>query len=138
MSQNTTVSHSGTPNAAAHHDEHAHADPLKEYLIAFTTLLVLTVVTYAISHVDLEAPTGQTWMTAGVAVGIAVIKATVVMALFMHLRHASKLVVLYALSGFVFISILFVVTMADVMHRDAQPSKEPLGPAPVIVAPAGR
>jgi cytochrome c oxidase subunit 4 len=67
-----------------------HADvpvQVRGYLMVFGTLLVLTVVTVAASYLDM--PVGPT-----VALGltIATVKAALVAAFFMHLRHEKALI----------------------------------------------
>ena len=51
------------------------------------------------------------------ALTIAFTKALLVIAFFMHVRWAGKLVVLVVGSGFVFLGILFLFTMADYVSR---------------------
>jgi len=100
-----------------------HGPPLAAYFGVFTVLLVLTGVTVAAAYQDLGP-----W-SVFVAVGIAGIKATLVILYFMHVRYSSRLIALYAASGFLFFSILLGITMGEVAGRDAQPASDPLRPA---------
>jgi cytochrome c oxidase subunit IV len=95
-----------------HHDAHAevHASvPL--YVGVFVALLVLTAITVLVARVDLGM------LNNAVALGVAFTKAILVIAFFMHVRWAGKLVVLVVGSGFVFLGILFLFTMADYVSR---------------------
>jgi cytochrome c oxidase subunit 4 len=95
-----------------HHDAHAevHAS-VKLYLGVFLALLVLTFVTVEAARHDFGA------LNNVVALTIAFTKALLVIAFFMHVRWAGKLVVLVVGSGFVFLGILFLFTMADYVSR---------------------
>jgi len=93
-----------------HADAEAHAS-VKLYLGVFLTLLLLTFVTVEAARHDFGA-----WNNV-VALTIAFTKAVLVIAFFMHVRWAGKLVVLVVGSGFVFLGILFLFTMADYVSR---------------------
>ena len=54
-------------------------------------------------------------------VGIAVIKASLVMIFFMRLRSASSLVRLVSLAGFAWLAMLIVLTVADFLARAPSP-----------------
>jgi cytochrome c oxidase subunit 4 len=95
-----------------HHNAHAevHASvPL--YLGVFAALLVLTAATVYVARLDLGP------LNNAVALGIAFTKATLVIAFFMHVRWAGKLVVLVVGSGFVFLGILLFFLMSDYVSR---------------------
>ena len=106
-----------------------HVGSLKTYFAVFLALLALTGVTVAVAHADFGSATPL------IAVGIAGFKATLVMAFFMHLKQESKLVGLWAVSGFVFLAIMIALTMGEVAGRTPQ-SFDPL-PQP-NVTPAVR
>jgi len=84
---------------------------VKLYGGVFLALLVLTFVTVEAARHDFGA-----WNNV-VALTIAFTKAVLVIAFFMHVRWAGKLVVLVVGSGFVFLGILFLFTMADYVSR---------------------
>jgi cytochrome c oxidase subunit 4 len=101
-----------------HADAEAHATvPL--YLGVFAALLVLTALTVFAATVDIDkALYGRSGpLNNVVALGIASVKALLVIAFFMHVRWAGKLVVLVVGSGFVFLAILCFFTMADYVSR---------------------
>jgi cytochrome c oxidase subunit 4 len=80
----------------------------RTYFMVWAALMVLTVVTAAVSFVDL----GQ-W-SLPVALAIASGKALLVALFFMHLRYEhSKIVWLWALAGLFWLSILFFLSMTD-------------------------
>jgi cytochrome c oxidase subunit 4 len=98
----------------AHHTHahpHVHVTPLPVYLTVFATLMVLTGVTVAVAYVNL----GE--FNKVVALGIAAFKATIVVLYFMHVKHASKLTKLFAVTGIFFLVILFGLTMSDYGSR---------------------
>jgi cytochrome c oxidase subunit IV len=63
-----------------------HTVSLRTYLNVFVTLIFLTMVTYLVSFEDLGV------FTLPVAIGIAILKATLVVLFFMHVKYSSRLV----------------------------------------------
>jgi cytochrome c oxidase subunit 4 len=53
-----------------------------------------------------------------VALTIAVIKATLVVLYFMHVRYSTRLIWVVVVAGFFWLGILFVLTMSDYLSRD--------------------
>ena len=108
-----------TGHTTAHTDAHAHVPgqphvhvaPLGMYLGIFATLMVLTGVTVAVAYVDL----GE--FNKVVALGIAGFKATLVVLFFMHVKYASRLTQLTAVTGIFFLAILLGLTMVDYASR---------------------
>ena len=94
-----------------HGAPHIHVMPLSIYLAIFATLMVLTGVTVAVAYVNL----GQ--FNKVVALGIASFKATLVVLYFMHVKYASKLTQLFAVTGIFFLFILLSLTMIDYGSR---------------------
>lgn len=108
----------------AESDEHEEPHPgLGVYVAVFVALLALTGATVGVAYVDLGA-----W-AAPVALAIAGVKASLVIFFFMHLKYESRLIGLYAASGFAMLLVLFVFTMAEMVGRPAQPGPDPLAPA---------
>ena len=105
-----------------------HGPPLWLYFAIFGVLLGLTGVTVSAAFLDLKG-----W-AAPVAVGIASVKATLVVLYFMHVRYGSRLIALYAASGFLFLAILLGITLGEVAGRSPQPTADPLRPAASAVA----
>jgi cytochrome c oxidase subunit 4 len=89
----------------------AHIAPLRLYWTVFGLLMVMTVLTVAVTFVDLGAANLY------VAMGIAIFKASIVVLYFMHARWSSRLTHVVILSGIVFLGILFSFTLADYFTR---------------------
>jgi cytochrome c oxidase subunit 4 len=81
------------------------------YLAIFTLLMVMTTITTAVAYVDLGA------MNVLIMLAIAVTKATLVLLWFMHLKFTSRLTWLWAAGSFVFLAILFAITLSDYLTR---------------------
>jgi cytochrome c oxidase subunit 4 len=92
-----------------HQDE--HITPIRVYLIVFLSLLILTVVTVAVSYIDLGG-----W-NAIVAVVIASIKAMLVAFFFMHLLYDKKINLVVFIIGLVFVTLFIGLTMFDTLRR---------------------
>jgi cytochrome c oxidase subunit 4 len=89
----------------------SHVASVKSYVGIFLTLMVLTTVTVLVAYVNL----GQ--FNKVVALGIASIKATLVILYFMHVKYSSRLTKLVVVSGFFFLAILLGLTMTDYGSR---------------------
>jgi len=94
----TTREHPGVAVMDAH-AEHVHVVPFKVLAAVFTTLLVLTVVTIAVTKVDLG--NFNLW----IAMAIATVKASLVVLYFMHMRYDRPF------HAMVFITALLVVAL---------------------------
>jgi cytochrome c oxidase subunit IV len=91
---------------------HPTSSPLKMYFAVFFALLVGTGLTVFAATLDLGR------YNAGVALGIATIKATLVALFFMHVWHASeKLTKLVVLAALFFLMLLLGLTMSDYATR---------------------
>jgi cytochrome c oxidase subunit 4 len=93
-------------HAPAHHQA-----PLTAYFVVFFALMILTVITVAVSRIDLGA------MNTTVAMAIAIVKATVVILWFMHVIHSPRLTWIIVISSFLWLAVLFVLTFSDYMSR---------------------
>jgi len=83
----------------------------KIYYGIFIALTVLTVVTWSAAKIDLGR------MNAVVALTIAVIKATLVVLYFMHVRYSSRLTWVFVGAGFFWLAIMVALTLSDYMTR---------------------
>lgn len=118
-------------SAHAHsHDAHApgmhvaHVSSAGTLFRVLVALLILTVITVAVSRVDFGSA------NLFVAMFIATIKLSLVMTFFMHLKHDTAVNILFILGSFVFLSLLFLFTLADHSTRgDTDPTL--VQPAPV-------
>ena len=88
-----------------------HIAPLKLYAFVFITLLILTVVTWQIAYIDLGR-----WNTV-VALVIAVGKASLVGAFFMHLRWSASIVRLVLFAAAFWLAIMITLTIGDFFSR---------------------
>ena len=88
---------------------------VKLYATVFFTLLALTIMTVAVSKLDL----GEFNFIA--AMTIAVIKGTLVAAFFMDLRRATSLTMLIAAAGLFWLTILLALILSDYGSRGRLP-----------------
>ena len=88
-----------------------HHHSLKDYYIVYALLLVLLFATVGIAYVHLGP------LNLFVAMTIAVIKAGLVIWVFMHVREASRLVLVFSGAAMVMLLICFILTMADYTTR---------------------
>jgi cytochrome c oxidase subunit 4 len=93
----------------------AHIASVKSYVGIFLALMVLTTITVLVAYVNL----GQ--LNKVVALGIASLKATLVVLYFMHVKYSSRLTKLVVMSGFFFLIILLGLTMVDYGSREWTP-----------------
>ncbi len=124
---------------ATAHDAHAHAHGMHvshvssagTLLKVLVALLILTIITVAVSRVDFGGA------NLFVAMFIAVIKLSLVMIWFMHLKHDTATNILFILSSFVFLSLLFLFTIADWSTRgDTDPTLTQRAPVTQGVYPS--
>lgn len=97
-----------------------HADSLGVYRNVFLALLILTGVTVAVAFVNLGL------LNDVVALGIATVKAALVVLYFMHVRHSPSLTKLAIFSGVVFFLILVAFTLSDTVTRTLLGTVRPL------------
>ena len=90
---------------------HAPVTPVLTYVAVFAGLLICTGLTVFAASRDFGA------MNTPIALGIAITKATLVIIFFMGVRYNTPLTKLVAVSGFIWILILFGVGMSDYITR---------------------
>ena len=90
---------------------HHHILPLKLYLTIGGALLFLTFVTWWVAHFDFGA------MNMVIAMLIALVKATLVVMYFMHLRYDSKLYLSVFLLALLMLATFIIFTMLDTERR---------------------
>lgn len=98
-----------------------HIVSIRTYLTIFGALMVLTSITVFAASFDLAHVWGP--LNALVALTIAVIKATLVVLYFMHVRYSSKLIQVIVVSGVLWFVILIAFTMADYLTRSGWPAR---------------
>jgi cytochrome c oxidase subunit 4 len=106
--------------AEQHEHAHEHPDPLMAYLAVFVALLVLLACTVGAYYIPFEKWFGEEWgfLNTMLALIIATIKASLVMLVFMHLRHSTRLTWVVAVVGFVFLCIMITFTFSDYLTRN--------------------
>ncbi len=90
---------------------HHHVSSSAMFMNVLIALLILTVITVAASRVDFGAANLL------IAMVIASIKASLVMAFFMHLKWDTAINKIVFLSSFLFLSLLFIFTLSDQATR---------------------
>lgn len=85
--------------------------PVKFYYAVGAALMILLVLTVYLASIDMGA------LNVVVALAIAVSKALLVILIFMQLRHASPITKAVVIAGFIWLSILFLLTMSDFLTR---------------------
>jgi len=97
-----------------------HVVPLRIYYGVFAALLVLTFLTVEAARYDLGHPEwGSVRVPLNViaALAIAVVKATLVVLYFMHVRYSTRLVWLGVAAAVFFLLIMFGLSGADYITR---------------------
>jgi cytochrome c oxidase subunit 4 len=89
----------------------AHIVPPRVYYLIFASLMLLTGLTVGVAFIDLKI------MNTVVALTIAVVKATLVVLFFMHVKYSTRLTWVVAASGIVWLAIMFSITFADYLSR---------------------
>ncbi len=85
--------------------------PTRVYYTVFLTLLILTGLTTWVAFFDLGL------MSPVVALTIAIIKASLVVLFFMHLRWSTRLTWVVGGAGLFWVGILFVLSLSDYLTR---------------------
>ncbi len=93
------------------HDDEHHLIPVPTYALVFAALIVGTVITVLVAQVDFGA------MNTVIAMLVATIKASLVLAYFMHLKYDKVLNRVIFGSGFLFLLLLFGFTAGDIFTR---------------------
>ena len=88
-----------------------HISPKKTYYVIFGSLMVLTTITVAVAFINLGR------LNFPVALGIAILKATLVVLFFMHVKYSSSLTKLICGVSFFFLVVLFGLTLSDYLSR---------------------
>lgn len=88
-----------------------HISPKTTYCVIFGSLMVLTAITVTVAFINLGG------LNFPVALGIAIVKATLVILFFMHLKYSSRLTKLICGTAFFFLVILFGLTLSDYLSR---------------------
>jgi len=96
-----------------------HIAPKKTYYFVFVSLLVLTLMTWQIAYIDLGR-----WNTV-VALIIAICKASLVAAFFMHLRWSASMIRLVVFAALFWLAIMMTLTTGDFFTRNVVSQPQP-------------
>jgi cytochrome c oxidase subunit 4 len=88
-----------------------HVTGLRTYFAIFLALMAFTALTVWAAFTDLGAFNDLA------AMAIALTKATLVVLFFMHVRHASRMTKITVVAGFLWLAILFGITLTDYFSR---------------------
>ncbi len=108
----------------------AHVVPVRNYIVVFLVLLLMTATTTAVSFLDLGP-----WNTV-VALAIALFKASLVVLIFMHVKDSPRLTVTVIAGGLFWLAILIVLTFGDFATRSSSPGRTGSAPQGALLAPA--
>jgi cytochrome c oxidase subunit 4 len=118
-----------------------HVSPKTTYYAIFGALMVLTAITVTIAFINLGP------LNFPVALGIAILKATLVILFFMHVKYSSQMTKLICGSAFFFLFVLFGLTLSDYLSRGwfvapggtaAAGTRVTIGPPAPVAAPTGQ
>ena len=106
-----------------------HVSPKPLYYAIFAALMVLTGITVGVAFINLGN------LNFPVAISIAIVKATLVVLFFMHVKYSSRLTKLIVATGVFFLLVLFTLTLTDYLSRGwmtGPPSTRPQAGAPRV------
>ncbi len=95
------------------HEDHHHVSPVWQFTAVFIVLLFLTILTYLVSFAGLGAA------SLPVAMFVATIKASLVIAFFMHLFYEDRTFAFLFMTCFIFVAIFFTFVLFDMNATDA-------------------
>ncbi|HZL33792.1 MAG TPA: cytochrome C oxidase subunit IV family protein [Tepidisphaeraceae bacterium] len=114
-------------------EQQEHLVAPRLYLAVLIALMILLIITVVTAFINLDA-LGSGWNTI-IAVTIAVLKGLLILLFFMHVRYASRLTVVFAAAGFVWLGIMLTLTMSDYLTRNHPPGINPKGEPRYIAEP---
>src|SRR4051812_43614095 len=85
--------------------------PKRTYYLVFAALMVFTAITVGVASLDLGP------LNTVVAIGIAIIKATLVVLFFMHVKYSTRLTWVMVAGGVFWLGILMALTITDYLTR---------------------
>ena len=85
--------------------------PTRTYVAIFVSLIVLTLMTYWVATQDYG------WLNTPIALGVAFLKASLVVMYFMGVRYNTPLTKVVVVAGFFWLLIMFGLTMGDYVSR---------------------
>ncbi len=92
-------------------EEHSHIVPYSTFMYIWFALLILTGITVWVAQYNLGA------LNIWVALGIATIKSSLVVAVFMHMKYENRLFKLSLLATLIILAIFIGLNFFDVLYR---------------------
>ena len=92
-------------------EEHSHIVPYRTFVLVWVALLILTGVTVAVAQYHFGA------LNVWIALGIATLKSSLVIAVFMHMQYETPLFKLALLAALAILAIFIGLTFFDVLYR---------------------
>lgn len=109
--------HSVVATGPSGHGAAHHVTPVWVYWATFAALMVFLVATVAAAFFDVQDMMGVRGLNIGAALFIATIKASLVVAFFMHVKGGTRLTSLWAVAGFIWLLLMFLMIGTDYMAR---------------------
>ena len=110
--------HSVVATGPSGHGAAHHVAPVGMYWVTFAALMVFLILTVAAAFFDIQALLGNIpGLNIGVALLIATIKAYLVVAYFMHVKGGTRLTYLWAITGFIWLFLMFLMIGMDYYAR---------------------
>lgn len=97
-------------HASSEHTEH-HVVPISQYVLVFTALMALLILTLVVAMWNLGP-----WSIV-IAMVVAVAKAAFIVTFFMHLKWSSPMVRFFGLAALFWLLIMFAFTFGDYLTR---------------------
>ncbi len=107
----------------SHSSSTPHVTNVSTYLTVFAALMVGLALTYVAAKVDLDHLVGG--LNLVVAMTIAIIKALLVVLIFMHVKDSTRLTWAFSGAAFIWLIIMFVMFFSDYSTRGWQPGMDP-------------
>jgi len=92
-------------------EQNSHIVPYRTFILVWVALLTLTGVTVAVAQYHFGA------LNVWVALGIAIFKSSLVVAVFMHMKYETPLFKLALLAALAILAIFIGMTFLDVLYR---------------------
>ncbi|MBK7644474.1 MAG: cytochrome C oxidase subunit IV family protein [Planctomycetes bacterium] len=92
------------------HTQH-HIVPLRHYIGVFVALIVLTAATYLTALIDMGP------LNTPVAMAIAIVKALLVILIFMHVKYSNRLIQTMVIASALWLMIMFGFAGGDYLTR---------------------
>ena len=92
-------------------EQHSHIVPYRTFILVWVALLILTGVTVAVAQYHFGV------LNVWIALGIATLKSSLVIAVFMHMQYETPLFKLALLAALAILAIFIGLTFFDVLYR---------------------